>query len=380
MSEKKSYAATNDFLLTINNGEETINVFPGDVISFDGLNVECKGKTGVARSFSAIAREGEWVRPISAENAGILEEQAAIVAEKKVAEMSSPASAIRSKNATGDKIIENSDVSNDPYAPINEKITSNDYKNLKKLVENYEKQSYSGDTKIINSDDEIVAEVSDVAKIATTTNKSGIEIEEKKESKQAVISEEEKIVKKTNYTEKDQSQNNKTKKLMVDKDSEGVVVKKASIPAINKNEVNEKTKVENSDVYEEEMPVKETSYDEEKHIDIGSSTKAQTIGKKSSTEDTSVKAKKASTQEFMDQDAVVVGKVKKSNSSKSEAGINSKVSVGKNEGKDGKAVFSNSSNGIEMNDVEISSTEPGVVEISSNEDDLGINIEDLLND
>lgn len=376
MTEKKCYAATAEFLLTLNNGEETVNVVPGDVVIFDGLKVECKGKTGVAKPFSSIIREGAWVKQVSEDKAAELSQKAAIIQERKLAEIEA-ANTPKSRNATGDKILENSDAASDPYAP--KKNMDKDYAELQSLVEDYEKETFEGKTKVISSDDEIVAEVSEAAKRASTSNSSGVEIDDQPKHKRTVVSHEQTVAKETHYNDPLESDTKKRKKLEVESDGDGVVVKKVSTPAINKNEIDKDTKIrEKSEVSYEEGVVKETSYDEQKHTDVGSSTQAQTVqnptkssSKKASTEGTSKKSKS------LDQEAVVVGKVRKTSSTKTEGGITSEVSVGSNEGSDGEAEFSSSGDGVDVGEVQVGSGSTPVKDIST-DDDGGIDIEELL--
>jgi hypothetical protein len=385
MAEFKPYVAVTEFSVNVNNGESEIRAKYGDLIEFDGLSVRAKDVEGQARSFGKVIREGSWVKPIAPEKVGLLKQR---IAAKQRPE--SPLGNIgpdKNRNLTGGKIVENSDVSSTKIAKQNQTD-----KELQDLVNQYEVESYPDShddvnkrniqetkveqnvpdkpIKVIDDDAAIVAQVSESASTdAEGKNTAGVELGDIVEEATAVVSDEERVVKATNYSNKEASDDGQ-KKLQVDSDGDGVVVAKTSVPAVNKNEVNKDTKVDEDSlqVSKEENVVKATSYEEEGSTDVGSSTKAGVVEKKKTTRKRTVKkATKATKADIDSQDGVVVKKVSKTKDLETSDGITVKTTVGKNEESDSDVTFSSGGDGIEGVEAVVSGSDIPVTDLSGTE-------------
>jgi len=387
MADYKPYVAVQEFTLNLNNGQQEVKTKYGDLIEFDGLTVKVKEFEGQARSFSKVIRDGEWVKPISPEKVGLL--------KQRLAPNSNSQGAVgnvgpdKPRNETGGKIVESSDVGSVKVSKRQEQSN----KELQDLVNQYESDSFPDshdDTKktnikntkveqnvpnrqpkVINEDATIVAKVSENASTdAETKNTSGVEIEDilNDSDNSRVVSNEERVVKETNYSNKEASDNSR-KKLTVDTESEGVVVKKTSSPAISRTEIDENTKTDEDGlkVSKEEEVVSETSYEESKPTDIGSSTKAGVeSSKKTSSKKPSRTSKKSKTKnaDSGNQDAIVVGRVSKQKDVETVDGITVRNSVGTNEESSGEVEFSSGGDGIENTEATFSSSGEGVTDLS----------------
>lgn len=176
------------------------------------------------------------------------------------------------------------------------------------------------------------------------------------------------------------------KKLQIVEDNEGEVVKKVSIPAKNRDEVTENTKVEMDDqiIYAEGEEVKKTQGSTKgTPQDVGSSTQIYTTKTEKTGSKRSSKTGKKPGQTNLsnrlkveDQDAKVVGKVRKKSITKTVDGITTTTTVGSNNPEAPKAEFS-SSGDIDMGDVTFSSGGDTVVDIN---DQTAIDIANILND
>jgi len=397
MENSKFFVVFEPFSLNLNNGDSTVNLNKGTIVEFDGLNVDCNGTKGTASSFRTIVREGLWVRPIEADK--VKEFQ-----EKFLSKMRSVKGSVvdtKSRNVTGGKLVESSSVEDEV------RVKSNKSDDLTSLVNEYEEKTCANidpnkkfensidvrkKVKVDNYDDQEVAKV----KVASTENKntSGVEIDSPENKKIDVVSDEERVVKSTSYNKKVET--SEPNHLEVDKDGDGVVVKKTRVPAVNKTEINEKTA---KTISVEEDAVIETNYnDTNESTDVGSSTQASVVSQKTKT--TTAKKSSVSKPKFInkstdieDHGGKVVGKVKKSaNMISTTEGITSKVSVGTPKGNAGDVTFSQTGDGIEMADeaeisgsgisiTDLAEMSDGVEVVSSNEDTTdsnNIDISDLL--
>lgn len=385
MENSNFYVVTMPFSLNLDNGKNTVNLNKGDIVEFDGLMVECKGIKGQAGVFRSVVREGEWVRPIPQEK--IAEFQAKLMAKMKPSKTVS-ASDIKARNMTAGKIVENSSVEADA-------VIKGNSDNLDNLVQEYEDKTYETNKQpttsatvlrklegnndvrqviVDNYDDQEVAKV----KVASTEtrNSSGVEIEKKDIKKANVVSEEERLAKETRYNRKVEASEPNIRK--VDRDGDGVVVKKTSTPAVVKTEIKlDKT------VSSEEDAVTETKYNDlDTRTDVGSSTQVGVIKQSAKSAVTNKKAvtkpksmNRVTTNEPVeDQGAKVVGKIRKTSTvGVSEGGIVSKVSVGAPKEDMGDVTFSSSGNDIEMSDeATVSSSDIPVTDIINMGDDAEV--------
>lgn len=398
MAGYKPYVAVQEFFINLNNGEKEVRAKYGDLIEFDGYSLKIKGEEGNAKSFSKVVREGEWVKPIAPEKVGLLKQR---LAKDGVAEeVAGNVGPNKARNNTAGKIVEDSDVGST-------KVIRNDKtdKELQDLVEQYEHESYDAikETKIedntpekkvniIDDDASIVMQVSKEASTdASTKNTAGVELDDLVDTAATVVSEEERVAKPTNYSGKKASDEGK-KKLVVDSEAEGVVVKKTSTPAVSKNEVNERTQVQEDSlqVSKEQEVVSETSYEEAKPTDIGSSTKAGVESSKKVSSKKGKKSAKVTNADNLDQGAVIVGKASTTDDINTVDGISVKTTVGDNQESRSEAKFSSGGDGIENTEVTFSKSEASVTDLSGTEeyntsikdaasiDDGGIDISDLL--
>jgi hypothetical protein len=395
MSEFKPYVAVQEFVVNLDGGKRELRAKYGDLLEFDGLNIKSNNVEGEARSFSSAIRAGEWVKAVSAEKLEAFKQSAS--AKAAAAVQSVDEGPVRARNETGGKIVEGSDVG---ASKVSRKSPDKD---LQDLVNNYEDETYPTEeeeaeliakrkiaakkevveeslpkkSKVINYDEDIVAKVSEAAHTdAETKNTSGVELEEQTETDSVVVSEEEQVVKPTNYAEKESSDGTR-KKLTVAKDSEGVVVRKTSVPAISRTEINEHTKVaeDSLKVLSEDVVVSETNYEESKSIDVGSSTKAGVVASRKAT--TKV-VKRATSTGSDDQGAVVVGKVSASREASLVDGIIVKTTVGSNEESEGKVVISSGGTDIENVEATFSGSDSSIVDLSDFDESTDIDINDLL--
>jgi hypothetical protein len=384
MLELKDYVAIQDFTVSLDGGKNSIYVKKGEPLQFDGMDAVINGTKGSARSLVKVI--GEWIAPVG----------------KPVVATQVSKSARPSRNATGGRILEHSDYTSDPEKK-NARPPSD---RVEDLLKSYDKPV---DVKIVDGKREVTSDLSDarrevkvinddaneVRKVsandgAPVTNKSSVEMGKDNENRGVILSQEGNIAKETNYSNKEDSDVGQ-KKLTIDYEASGVVVKETSSqkgPAV-------KMAVAKSETYQTEVDVGETSYPATQTTDVGSSTQAQIeqrkdVAKKAPAKKAPVKkaptkkapAKKApakvastvaaptkpavktqveSSQEAVvvgkvsssstvgrtvtveGQDAVVVGKVKRdaSESVRTSDGITSRVTVGSSaDADDGEVTFS----------------------------------------
>jgi len=383
MADYKPYVAVQEFILNLNNGQKEVKATYGDLIEFDGLSVKIKDFEGQAPSFSKVVREGEWVKPIHPDKVSILKERLAGSSDTKFSEENTGPE--KPRNQTAGKIVENSDVGSTRVVELRR---SN--KELQDIVNQYENETYLGEeseeieeskesriednlpekrVNIIDDDASIVKKVSKEAFTSTSTkNTSGVELDDVIESPLKVVFNEERVVKDTSYLGEEEIPKGR-KKLAVDYDSEGVVVKKTSVPAKNKSVVDKNTKVEEDsfEVTKEQEVVSETSYEKSKPIDVGSSTQVgvESIKKtSSSSKKGGRKALKVKKADLLEQDAVVVGKSSTPKDISTVDGITVKTSVGSNKETSGEAKFSSGGDGIESTGATFSGTDSPIVDLS----------------
>jgi sensor c-di-GMP phosphodiesterase-like protein len=206
-----------------------------------------------------------------------------------------------------------------------------------------------------------------------------------------VISQEERVAKKTDYSKK-KPVASEHKKLRVDKEASGVEVRKVSVPAIQKNDVKTSTAETTAEVVEELKEVAEMDYKQES-TDVGSSTQAQTESSRilsaakkdtkkvlvSASEDNpkiSEKKPVVISGSAQDQDGVVVRKVSKisEESVSTQEGITSKVTVGSGGDIDPGDVVFESNSDVTIGEATFSKTEDTVTDLSGiNDMDIDIN-------
>lgn len=321
------FKAVTEFRINFNGNVESMLVKPGTVFSFDGYSVEINGLDGVVRKVAAPSLNkvvGDWFIPVT-EVSGIPQvKQAPVVnkVEQEAARAVVDSSAISSENPA-------------------------------ELIKRYEVASNLRDRKsptVINDDASIVGKVRKVAGDGEIKkNTSGVQMEDSEVGKRTVISQEERLVKKTTYGPNptlDPSDPTKQRKPVIITDGEGVIVKKTTVKAIFKDQIRPDTIVDEDKISIEHDVVKETSYEEPKAIDIGSTTQAQVVtkisGDKKAAENKAARMRQISG----DQEGTVVGKVRKDKTIEVTGdGFTSKLTVGKNEEKEGKVEFGNNIGG-----------------------------------
>jgi len=402
MATAKSYVAIEDFSLNLMKDGKTssVDVRVGDMLKFDGLNVECKDEIGTARAL--VKTIGTWIKPYGKGSEPAPSARTARVVDQP-----------RSRNATGGKIVEHSNVSQD-FDVVSQQ--QDDYQHLQDLVNQEEKalnvpqetkvqddmQDIRREVKVVNDDANIVAQVSDAAQTdAAVKNTSGVQMGDQTEVKRTVISQEEAVVKETNYSNKEASVESEEKHIVVDPEATGVEVKKVVTPAINATEA-KSTPTDTSEGPEisvEENVVMETEYEDAKPTDIGSTTQAQVVEKKKSAKETTSKgsvdtkavARAAGSARAgvggsagyaeviaQDEDAKVVAKTSKINKTQSSEGVVSTVSVGPSGESDVGDVEFSSNGEISMGDVQVGSGGEATATDLSGSDDIDVN--DILSD
>ena len=325
MGTAKTYVATQSFTLALD-GKRAVSVNPGDQISFDGVTAEVGGDKGEAKLLSKVI--GEWIDVPS---------KAKISAKTQV---------VRTRNRTGGQIVEGSDPVEEirqQGSPRGEQPASNDYE-LAGLVTKYENESQktikvsseddlrkeaSQQRRIMNADEDIVATVSEPAKAGSNT--SGVQIDKQSE-KRAVLSEDQRVAKETTYPDVKKLESSEVqKKLPVEKEGQGVVVKKTTTAKAPT------TKAAKGVIHQERV-VKNVDAKTPKHTDVGSSTQVTT---------------RAAVQEMGPSDGVIVGKVRPTSETKVIEGMTVKATTG--------ASGEMSAGEVEFSDGDAQMQEPGVI-------------------
>ena len=374
MLTPKSYVAVADFSLSLNNGEKNVNVRVGDELTFDGLYAKIGVEQGTAKPLSKVI--GEWIKPV---------------------ESSSPAPASAgptlppatpSRNATGGRIVEDSDPSSD-RTTLSSQESSN--AELKRLVDQYDNapapthvsERTTDDMKDMRKESSVQVESYDdqeVAKVraddtGANRNPQGIVMGQSEIKKATVVSDEERVVKKTNYSKKKSAGEAPRKKLTVDKDAQGTEVRKTSSPTeAATSAAKASTERAKPKVIREEDSVKDTDYGKQAATDVGSSTQAKIE------QDAAMRPSKKSPEIIRDasDEGVVVRKVSKidEESVATEDGITSRVTVGASDGgSDGEVTFSSNSDIIE-GEATFSRGE-ATADLGAGSDDIDVN--DILN-
>jgi hypothetical protein len=401
MSALKEYVAIQDFTMSLDNGKTPLNVKRGETLEFDGLNVVFRGEQGTARPLVKVV--GEWIAPI-----GI----PAKPVEKQLA--------VSSRNASGGRIVEHSDYPSDPIAGVKNQHSDN----LNNLLKNFDKMP---EVKIVNGKREVTGDLEDIKREVTIinedanevrkvtandgaaiTNKNSVELGKNSTSKGSVMSQEGQVAKATNYTGKEASTGER-KKLTIDYEASGVIVKKTTsrktIPIKSTNKM---------ETVATDINVGETSYPSIQTTDVGSSTQAQVEQNKTFRKAPVKKgaakkapAKRGTTSKTVSsivpentkplstaptvakgaiistdgQEAVVIGKIKRDSSSKiiSEDGIISKVTVGAPEDMSVGEVQFASNNDYDDPGVVISASEDTIFD-ASDTDDIGVNIDSMTDE
>jgi hypothetical protein len=319
------FKAVTEFRINFNGNVDSIFVKPGTVFTFDGYSVEIVGLDGIVMKVAAPSLNkvvGDWFIPVTEIIPQIKQAPVVNKAEQEAARAVVNSSAIGSENTA-------------------------------ELIDKYEVASNLRDRKaptIIDDDASIVGKVRKVAgESGITKNTSGVQMEDSEVGKRTVISQEERLVKKTKYGPNptlDPSEPTKQRKPVIITDGEGVVVKKTTVKAIFKDQIRPDTVTDADKVYVENSVVKETSYEEPKGIAVGSTTQAQVVSKvagdKRALENKAARLRQISG----DQEGTVVAKVRKDKSVEVTGdGFTSKLTVGKNEEKEGVVEFGNNVGG-----------------------------------
>lgn len=273
------YTATIDFVLPLSTGEKTVatSIRTGDVILFDGSNVEHNGMKGSAPLLSKMV--GDWL---------VLAGKATRETKQKASEKAKAPMA--SRNRTAGRILEDSEAGNDPNKP-REQRSQDEYEELKGLVakaDNYKPESEVTDDhadmrmesansrpkpRIIDEDANEVRKVSEPANQGTNKNEASVAVSPE-DKRLPVVSDEERVAKATDYSKKGAATQS-PKKIMVDSEATPQVVRKTGSPAGTKLAKEPTGKLP---VSKEEDAVKVTNYEKTGATQVGSST--QTKGAK----------------------------------------------------------------------------------------------------
>lgn len=411
MSDMKSYVAVQNFSLNLDNGKNPVDVKVGDIIEFDGLYASCRGEKGQARLLTKVI--GEWVQPytpkVAQQAAAVMQARpempsrnvtagriiensevtydTAVMAQQRAMQpglSNTPASA--RPNMTAGRIVESSDVAQDASVIAQQRQTQESAPQqsapqqeppkdeLQQLVEEYEQKSdevlnVDGNEKVTKETKKpVVIENSDAAEVMKTTqvkmagvqNTSGVQIEQQKGPKAAVISEENTIAKKTTYPDVKKTQEPERKKLVVDRESEGKVVRKTSVPVKTRNEVSTGTVASgpNTVVTEDQGVALETQYDTAQSVDVGSTTQTQTMPKTAN----KVKVQSATRRSVVIEDQGVMKVVRKGSRIRVDEpvpgaeGITAKLTVGPSDDgiSTGEVTFGDGDGGIELGEATVS--------------------------
>lgn len=291
MSEMRSCEAIVEFRLNSADQNEGIVLKPGDVFLFDGYRSKVTTLEGVERQFISPGlknTEGEWFRAISVDKPLTLPASPQVSKSSVVEELK--------RSAQGTDVEESSPGGEGPKQNMNDLLAEYDRKTLKGSM-------------IINSEAKIISDVSEPMS-KTGSNKAEVSVEDSPKIKRAVISNEEKVVKETNYTNKsvEPSEPKVRKKMEIVFDGDREVVKKTTVPAVNKNDVKERdSNLESKpETIKQAEVVTQTNYDEDVDIDVGSSTQTKVTKVAQTSTKRSVKI-----QNQEEQTGVVVGKVRK---------------------------------------------------------------------
>jgi hypothetical protein len=281
MPERKNYVATQDFCLNMDNGAKTHNVKKGEVLEFDGLYASYRGEEGQARNLIKVI--GDWLEETTAECTKAHDE----LGTTKTGP-SRP-----SRQATAGQIVEQSSIDHDLEEQTYITQDRSSHEELKDLVAQSERsietkvtddlEDARREVKVINQDADVVAQVSKEAKTnAPVTNTAGVEGAQEEPTKASVITEQEQVVKETNYQKKEASFP-EHEKLTVDKEAMPNEVKKVEEPAIHPGTDHAATiQPHTKEVSKEEDVVKSTSYERSEPTDVGSSTQTNTTPTKKS--------------------------------------------------------------------------------------------------
>jgi len=377
MSESTKYVAVANFSLNLDNGTKQLQIRVGDEMMFDGYQVECKGQSGQAYSLSKVI--GEWIQPANGHTV-----------IKSSAPMIDPSQ--RTRNATGGRAIEDSDVAHDLDVRSQQESS---HEELTRLVTQYENtpppthisQRTTDDmadmrkesrVQVENHDAQEVAKVSSTEKTnAPVKNTSGVEIQDQKSRKTTVISNEERVVKKTAYNKKPEAPA-EHKHLKVDKEGSGVEVRKVKSPTTHRNDVKTSTAESRREVSVEQDAVIETDYGTGTPTEVGSSTQAQIEHQRALGRPTTAVKRQVIAE--ASQDGVVVRKVSKMDEENMSTrdGITSRVTVSAGGELDAGEVTFSSNSEINEGEATFSKTEDAVTDLGGGGDDGEIDVNDIL--
>jgi hypothetical protein len=392
MAEAQKFVAIADFGLNLDNGDKVkqFGVRVGEELTFDGLYVEYKGEKGSARSLSKVI--GEWIKPVGA--------------SIPVGAPVSTGPILKTRNATGGRILEASDVSVDSdtiqqQRDSNNTIQASSNEELKRLVAQYDKpapvahiseritddltdlrnevKAQKASRLIVEDQDaQEVAKVSSAAKTGSEKKNVTVTVEAQPKSKSATVSHEQRVAKKTDY-KKEASSSDSYKHLKIDKEGSGVEVRKVSAPAVSRNDVKSSTAESRKDVISEQDAVIETNYGKGKSTVVSSSTQTrleQDVIMK--TETSPVASKRLNVIKEASQEGVVVRKVSKIAEADvtTQDGITSKLTVSSGGEESSGEVTASSNSDIDIGEVVSSSAEDTVVDYGAGDD---IDVNDILN-
>ena len=328
------YKAIDEFRANLDGGANPVLVKRGTVFTYDGVYIEVMGSDGVIKKGSVPmlkSQLGEWY--VEVEGTDIQASAASQVAPVQAAPQAGRRVYTPEEIAAAQAIVNSSAIGDSSLKDMINKYDNPP--NLNNLPNLRDRKSPT----VINDDASIVAQVRKTAGESKTVNTSGVQIENSEIGKRAVVSHEERMVKKTNYSDNPtiESSEPKRKKLFVVSDSEGVVVRKTSEKAIFKTEIHETKNIDKSTgqtVSKEGEVVKTASYPKAEGVDVGSSTLTQTVVKTDAEKKAAIAkaaAAKASRMKQVvgDQDGVVVAKVRKDEAPKNTAdGFTATLKVG----------------------------------------------------
>lgn len=231
----KSYIVTQPFSISYENGKQSLDVGPGDMIDYDGVNFQVGDVRGASSSLKVVVREGEWLQETDEEG-----EEDPELHDRPVV---TPA---RHYNAMGGRQVEQSDpaVEADFYEGrargrgASAQVETDD---LGQIVRQYEDQSYAkGNQPKVQSDMEdirqearaqvsdarVAATVSDETREAAESSDGAIALAEEIEERHLPVEEGQRVVKET--VPPPQTQGQERKHLVVEGEAGGVEVAKVS--------------------------------------------------------------------------------------------------------------------------------------------------------
>jgi len=232
-SRMKRYVVTEPFSISYEGGKQTVEVGPGDIVDFDGVNFEVGDIRGASSALKTVVREGEWVQRED-------EDEEAEDPELRSRPKVTPA---RTYNAMGGVQVEQSDaaVERDHYKGRTASSRRVDTDDLGQIVRDYEEKSYAGketqvtddmadieaESGVERADPRVARQVSQKTKDAAESSDGAIALREAIDEKHLPVEEGQRVVKRTTAAAPPE-QPAERKRLVVEGDAGGVEVAKVT--------------------------------------------------------------------------------------------------------------------------------------------------------